>query len=541
MMRFMKHFIWRVLLLLILTGPVAGGQSTPLPADRAFVFSATLNQQQEVVLQWDIAPGYYLYRDKISFTPAKGDQLLPLVTQLPKGVPHSDTIRGTYQVYAHSLRVPLALKGVPKGVLRLDINYQGCSRAGFCYTPIRKILDVNLSEIKAPALLDAYVRSAGEAESAPADNQAMRFLSGNRFIMVLGFLGLGLLLSFTPCVLPMVPILSAIIVGRQRRHEGEKSRAFLLSLAYVTGMAGMYALAGVLVALAGRNVQTALQQPLAVAFFSGMLVLLAMSLLGFYELRLPARWQHQLGVLTGRQKGGTFIGVFLMGALSTLIVSPCVSAPLVAVLGFIGQTGDVWLGVLTLTALGIGMGIPLLLIGASAGRLLPRTGPWMIFLERVFGVVMLLMAVWMLSRALPGTMPAKGVQGAHSQLFTRVQSSAGLDEALKQAHSDGKPVVLDFYADWCLPCLRMERSVFTKRTVQQALRPFVRLRVDLTDNPAYGQVLLRRFQQVGPPAVIFFDCNGRLQTALSLAGEASTTQLMTRIQQTERMPACQAL
>lgn len=537
----MKHIIaWLLAGMTCFVMP-ASGASTPLPADQAFQFSASLSQNHQLVFTWDIAPGYYLYRDRISFTPLSGGGLFPERVALPKGLSHPGLNGAPMQVYTHTLRVPLRLQGIPKGVLRLDIRYQGCSQSGFCYTPMHRRLDVNLSRVQGPALLDPFVQTADEMDRPSEEDLGLtRFLSGNRFLMVLVFLGLGLLLSFTPCVLPMVPILSAIIVGGRRSGAEQKSRSFLLSLAYVAGMAGMYALAGILVALVGRNIQTALQQPAVIVVFSGILVLLALSLFGFYELQLPLGWQRRLGRLTHQQKGGSFVSAFLMGCLSTLIVSPCVSAPLVAVLGFIGGSGDVWLGLLALASLGIGMGIPLLLIGLSAGKLLPRTGPWMTALERFFGVVMLIMAVWMFSRALPDKLstdrPADG-----KALFVRIHSAEELDQALRQARRVGRPTLLDFYARWCIPCRRMDQTVFSAAAVRAVMQPFVRLRVDLTDNPAWGRVLLQRFQQAGPPAVLFFDCAGRLLTNLSLSGEVDAKHLMKHIQNTGQMLSCQVL
>jgi len=536
MARFL-FFLWG----LLLAFPVGAG---PLPADRAFVFSASLNQDQELVLQWDIAPGYYLYRDRISLTPLKGKKFLPETIVLPEGISHRDEIHGHYQIFSDSVQVPVVLKGVSRGILQLDIAYQGCSSDGFCYTPIRKTLNVDLSKVVAPALLDPYVHSADEvAESNLGGDQIEHFLTGNRFLMVLGFLGLGLLLAFTPCVLPMVPILSAIIVGQRRANAHLKPRSFLLSLTYVAGMAITYAFAGVVIALIGRNIQSALQQPWVLILFSGVFILLALSLFGLYELQLPVRWQRQLGKLTGRQQGGTFLGVFLMGCLSTLIVSPCVSAPLVGVLAFIGQTGDVWLGLLALASLGIGMGLPLLLIGLSAGHLLPRTGPWMTALERVFGVVMLGMAVLMLMRVFPvtGIAGGGGQKAVSSTLFTTVHSPAELDQGLREAHRAGRPVFLDFYADWCAPCVLMDRSVFSRADVQAALQPFSRLRVDLTAHRATDRQILQRFQQVGPPAMVFFDCSGRMMTHLTVSGETGAQTLLTRIQSTRQTSACQTL
>lgn len=570
--------------------------SPPLPADKAFALSAYLDQNNQLILEWNIAPGYYLYRNQLKFTPAPFNHVEINKSPLPQGEPKHDMLHGNYQAYVGSLKIPVASIRSKKGVLNLNINYQGCSSAGFCYTPIKKTLKVDLAHITSvPQNLNQYVQNMGEAAKLPesepqSERDFAKFFSGHHLPMImLSFLGLGLLLAFTPCVLPMVPILSGIIIGQGKKKTKKKS--FFLSLAYVSGMAITYALAGVVIALIGSSVQADLQQPWIIVLFSSLFVLLALSLFGFYELQLPARFQRQVTELSNKQSGGTYLGVFLMGCLSTLIVSPCVSAPLVGVLAYIGQTGDVMLGALALLALGIGMGIPLLLIGISADRILPKAGSWMTLIERLFGFVMLGIAIWMLSRMIPGPVTlilwaillmvvaiyvglyfplpkrmqwlAQGLaaailtygiilmigavkgnsnffdpwgefNGTHSTLnakayFKIVRSMDELNQQLALAKNNNQPALLDFYADWCNSCVIMDRTVFSREDVQKILAHAVVLRADLTANNAFDQDLLKRFSVVGPPTIIFFNRQGQQLTSPRIIGEVSAEEFLAQL------------
>lgn len=568
---------------------------SPLPADKAFAFSAFLNQDNQLILEWNIAPGYYLYRNQLSFIPAPTSHVQIGKIEWPVGQTKQDSIHGVYQAYIGSIKVPVQLNKPSKGILNLNVHYQGCSSAGFCYTPIKKAITVDLSRIRAPENLSPYVQSVGATIASPKPNEdaiSKFFNERNIGLIILSFLGLGLLLAFTPCVLPMVPILSGIIVGHGKKTSGKK--AFLLSLAYVGGMAVTYAIIGVVIALIGSRIQAELQRPWIIVLFSGLFVLLALALFGFYELQLPRKWQQQVAKLSNRQKGGTYIGVFLMGSLSTLIVSPCVSAPLVGVLAYIGQTGDVWLGAMALLALGIGMGIPLLLIGISANQLLPKAGPWMTMIERLFGIMMLGVAIWMISRMIPGPVTlflwailcvfAAIFLGVFSNVprqwqwlvrivavlvmiygtiliigavfgnsdpfapweqlnqvvlhqqnnrkklpFKIIHSMKELDKTLLAAKKAHTPVMLDFYADWCSACVVMDRKVFSKPAVQTALQSFILLRSDLTQNNAFDQALLKRFNVIGPPTIIFFTSKGRELTSQRIVGEVNRQEFLTAL------------
>jgi thiol:disulfide interchange protein DsbD len=424
---------------------------------------------------------------------------------------------------------------------------------------------------------------------------AQNLLNGSSyFVIILSFLGLGLLLAFTPCILPMIPILSSIIVGHGKNLTPLKS--FFLSLTYVLGMAITYAIAGMLVAMVGSGIQVLFQKTWVIVLFSILFVILSLSLFGYYELQLPARWQRKVTALSNKQKGGTYIGVFLMGALSSLIVSPCVSAPLVGVLAYIAQTGNMVLGGVALLCLGLGMGVPLLLIGLSAGKLLPKAGAWMEAIKKVFGILLLAVAVEMLSRVIPGPftlvlwatllicvsmfmgtfVSAKNnfkkllrgfgavfliygiilVIGAvmgnsdplhpweemkflqtkpKDSLFVTLGSMEQLDAELARAKKDHKMVMLDFYADWCTSCVAMDRAVFKNGNVQQALNGLVLLRADVTKNDEFAQSLLKRFQVIAPPTMLFFDKKGEELPDERIVGEVDSQKFIEHVELVKKL------
>lgn len=567
----------------------------PLPPDQAFTFTTHLSQNDRLTLQWSIAPGYYLYRDqlKIKLAPASQVKLGEII--LPEGTDKNDNIRGSYQIYSGVLKVSVPLASINKGILDLIIGYQGCSAKGFCYSPIDKSLQVDLSNVNAPKDLTKNIVVTSHDHFMSEQDYAQKIFDGQSILMiVLSFLGLGLLLAFTPCVLPMIPILSGIIIGH-RKKKLTTMKTFFLSLAYVLGMAITYAIAGIVIALIGGRIQAELQRPWVIILFSGIFVLLALSLFGLYKLQLPARWQQRLTDWSNRQKGGTYIGVFLMGSISSLIVSPCVSPPLVGVLAYIAQTGDVWLGATALLALGIGMGVPLLLIGASAGKLLPKAGPWMETLERLMGVMMLAFAIWLLSRVIPGPVAlflwsillicfaifmgvfsqvvndmqrlrrglglviliygiilmmgaalgnadpfrpwenwkmVSSTKDTSQLVFVTLKNREQLDQELLLAKQNGKPVMIDFYADWCESCIRMERNVLGRSDIKQVLSRFVLLRADVTANNDFDQALLQRFRVVAPPTFLFFDRNGNEVTKEQIVGEMDAENFLSHLTRT---------
>ena len=439
------------------------GEDQFLDPDVAFVLSAAAAGPDAIEARWDIAPGYYLYRDKLRFRAAERSTVALGDARLPEGKIKDDEYFGPMEVYYDSVAALVPLAGAaPGSAVDVDVTYQGCAEAGLCYPPITRTVSLLLPAALAdtgagaspgggasslsdsasaagapgPSNLQARLGAAGDAPGAPGlpgsgtqtvvpgvpelparstmdtpsielpeqDRVATALMSGNRWLVILSLFGAGLLLTFTPCVLPMVPILTSIIVGRGAdpgSGAASTRRAFVLSLVYVLAMALTYTVAGVLAGLFGANLAAAFQDPWIVSAFAGVFVLLALSMFGFYDLQIPASWQARLAALSHRQRGGTYAGVAVMGALSALIVGPCVAAPLAGVLIYIGRTGDPVLGGVALFALGMGMGVPLIVAGASAGKLLPKAGAWMNAVKAVFGVMLLAVAIYLLERVVP--------------------------------------------------------------------------------------------------------------------------------------------
>ncbi len=364
----------------------------PLPVNRAFPIQASI-KQRSLILHWQIAPTYQLYKKSITIKPFKKSNIKLSPLQLPNGITKVDPILGQHQVYLQALTLKLPILNYQTGEFRVLVTYQGCSNEGFCYPPQQRLLVMQISPF------GAQVQTI-EKVSAPLAtvHPTLILQHKNLSLVLLSFFALGILLAFTPCVLPMIPILSGIIVGQKRNTK----QAFWLSLTYVLAMAIAYAAAGMLTGLLGKNLQAALQTPLVIIAFAILFVALALSLFGLYELRLPHRWQHQITQLSQRQQSGSYVGAGIMGALSILIVSPCISAPLVAALAYISQTGHATIGGLILFIMGLGMGMPLLIIGTLEGKFLPKAGAWMNTVKLIFGVLLLITAVWLLYRLLPG-------------------------------------------------------------------------------------------------------------------------------------------
>ena len=583
--------IRKIIILVFFISTAVQAASEPLSVDQAFSFHVYTDTNKQLIAEWDIADGYYLYRKQMHFVAAKDSQVKLATIILPQGLPHHDAIRGDYQAYVGKIIVPILLSNPAKGLLKLNIMYQGCSSAGFCYAMVNKHLNIDLAKLKKNEDLSNRLTSARKTISE--QDYVTQLLVGHPLIyIVLAFLGLGLLLAFTPCVLPMVPILSGIIVDHSRKNSTTTLKAFLLSLFYVLGMALTYMVLGIVVALLGSSVQTTMQKPWVLILFSSFFVVLALSLFGLYALQFPASWQRHLIKWDRHFKHGTYSGVFLMGCFSSLIVSPCVSAPLVGVLAYIGQTGDVVLGATALLALGLGMGIPLLLVGTSAGKLLPRSGPWMVSIQKIFGILMLGMAVWLISRLIPELITEllwaalliisammlgafqtaisawdkilKGVgvaffiyaivilvnaglknpdplrawqlfysqQSVQSALPVKlVKNMSELDEQLVLAKRESRPVMLDFYADWCASCKIIDKKVFENPEIQQGLKNLVVLRADVTKENEFDQQLSKRFSVIAPPTVLFFDREGGELTSQRFVGEFSAKQFIQRLQE----------
>jgi thiol:disulfide interchange protein DsbD len=564
-----------------LLGGESGTDGGFLPMDRAFVFSASSSSPDRIALRWDVADGYYLYRDKIKVAAVDGAATLGAL-QLPDGKLHVDEYFGEQVVYYGELvaNVPVSAASGTRQ-LALDVTYMGCADAGLCYPPTTRRIEVQLGA--APPMADAGASGPQPVMQSEQDALADRIRSGNLLAVLATFFGAGLLLAFTPCVLPMVPILSGIIVGAGRDRPVSRGRAFSLSLAYVMGMALTYTIAGAVFAAAGQQAQAFFQKPWIIVLFAGLFVLLALAMFGVFTLQVPAAIQARLADASNQQRQGTLVGTAVMGALSSLIVTACVAPPLVAALAVIGQSGDVLRGAAALFALSFGMGVPLLVVGASAGQLLPKVGPWMDAVKAVFGVMLLAVAVWMLGRILPGpvtlglwavlafisgyclwTMGTREMTGATAvrrglgalaivygvlllvgalagrsdplqplagigssadhavtqqhAAFKRVKTVADLEREVAAASAAGRPVMLDFYADWCVSCKEMERYTFTDAGVQAEFARATLLQADVTANDAEDQALLQRFGILGPPTIVFFDAAGRERPEFRVVG-----------------------
>ena len=536
-----------------------------LPVDQAFQAEAVLVDAQHAQVRFVIAPGHYLYRERIQLLqPAAQDASMTL----PVGETKSDPNFGQQQVFHQDTMATLTF--VNTAPTQVQVRYQGCSEKGLCYPPQVKMLTLQPAVSRG---LSSTAASANIEAEAPQEFSGALLASGRWWQIVAGFFGAGLLLALTPCVFPMIPILSGIIVGKNAHVS--RGKAFSLSLAYTLGMCLTYTLAGVAAGLSGQLLSSALQTPTALIAGALIFVALSFSMFGFYELKLPSAVENYFFNWSHRFAGGHLLSDFLMGAISALIISPCVAAPLAGALLYISQTHDVALGAVALFSLSLGMGVPLLLIGASAGTLLPKAGEWMNAIRRLFGVLMLGVAIWIVSPILPvalqlvlwaalcivpaiylraiDPLPAsagtpqrlfKGLavmllvygiallvgawSGARSPLqplqgvwsasaatqrpplaFTRVQSLSALAQQLKAAK--GKPVMLDFYADWCVSCKEYEQFVFSDAAVQSALRGVVLLQADVTDNLAEDAALLKQFSLFGPPGIVFFDTQGQRQ------------------------------
>lgn len=597
----LKSYFKKLSVLLGLTPP----DKRFLDPERAFIFSAVFTNPDYLTLRWQIAEGYYLYRNKLHFSLQSPGQLG--TAQLPTGTLHQDKISGKIEVYQQPvLEIQLPIKTKGSSTVILQVEYQGCAVAGLCYAPIKKTIDLTLKnsypQLKLAKATSYLTNSASPL--AEQDRIANLLAQANKFYTIMMFFGLGLLLSFTPCVFPMIPILSSIIVGQGERVTTYK--AFLMSGSYVLAMAITYATVGVLTGLLGENLQAIFQQSWVLIAFALVFVALALSMFGCYELQMPVTLQTHFTTLSNRQAGGTLIGVAIMGVLSALIVGPCIAAPLMGALIYIGQTGDALLGGLALFSMSLGMGIPLIIVGISAGHWLPKAGEWMEIIRSIFGVMLLAIAIWMLDRVVPPAITMLltaslfiiagvymgaldnikiGVSGwlrlwkglgiillvygillliglasgnnhllqplqplrlnqplasnhneiTQTSLFKPIKGLAGLTTELTAATQQGKPVMLDFYAEWCISCKEMELFTFADPQVQQLLSHFVLLRTDVTSNDEPDKILYKYFGIYGPPAILFFDSHGQEQRAYRVIGFMPAEQFRQHLQQIQSL------
>lgn len=502
-----------------------------LPPEKAFQAEATwVANTNDIELEIFPAKSYYIYQESLHLKMGSQlSKLAPTKAPLPPGIEKFDeTFQKKMQVYKQAFLLTLDKKAEVGKPLYLELELQGCAEAGICYPPMTLKFLLAGAGVKAgpiPEVLDGVgAGNVSNKELSLIDiwrerddvNAISRFLESTPTgYLFLAFFILGLALAFTPCVLPMLPILSSIVFGTQGKQSISKGRASVLAAAYVLGMACVYALAGVLMAALGGSVQRALQSPIALICFALLLLTLSGSLFGLYELRMPHSWQQKVDQLAGRHKGGSFAGAFALGGISTLVASPCITAPLAGVLAFIAQTGSMSLGAGLLFVMALGMGLPLLFIAIEARILIPSTGIWMIWLQRTLGVLLLATAAWIASPLLQtggGDSSKVMVNGQRQHQigkasFVVIDSGAQLDQFLSQAKEQKKLVLLDFYADWCISCKEMEVNTFANSEVNQELQKFVLLQADVTKNSPENQALLKRFGLFGPPGILIFDLN----------------------------------
>ena len=531
-MRFLSKFIPLVTVLLIV---ISNAFAAPefLPPEKAFQAEATwVTNTNDVELEIFPAKGYYIYQESLHFKMGSEPNKLELVkVSLPAGIEKFDeTFQKKMQVYKQAFLLTLDKKAEIGKPLYLEMELQGCAEAGICYPPMTLKFLLAGPGVKAgpiPEVLgEAGASNTIKKEFSLMDvwrerddvNAISRFLGNTPTgYLFIAFFILGLALAFTPCVLPMLPILSSIVFGTQGKQSINKGRASLLAAAYVLGMACVYALAGVLMAALGGSVQRALQSPIALIGFALLLLALSGSLFGLYELRMPHSWQQKVDQLAGRHQGGSFAGAFALGGISTLVASPCITAPLAGVLAFIAQTGSMSLGAGLLFVMALGMGLPLLFIAIEARILIPSTGIWMVWLQRTLGVLLVATAAWIASPLLQNGSDEVGKTTANGQRqhqigkasFAVIDSSAQLDQFLAQAKEQKKLVLLDFYADWCISCKEMEVNTFANPEVNQELQKFILIQADVTKNSPEHQALLKRFGLFGPPGILIFDLNSQ--------------------------------
>lgn len=544
------------------SAPSFGNQSnTFVPVDQAFPFNA-YQQGDKVFLDWQVKQDYYLYQHRLSVS---GENVTVGELKMEDGQPYKDEFFGEVNIYTTPLFVEVPLADYQDGA-RLIVQYQGCAKAGFCYPPETRVVDLTSFQSSAG---DKSAPS-GNTSSAPTNTPAKpsqpvsqesslaSSLSDSWWTPLL-FLALGVGLAFTPCVLPMYPILTSIVLGSGKLSHG---RALGLAFIYVQGMALTYTLLGLVVASAGMQFQAAMQHPYVLIGLSVMFVALALSMFGAYTIQLPSAVQTWLNNLSNKQQGGSSLGVFAMGAISGLVCSPCTTAPLSGALLYVAQSGDLLTGGVALYALALGMGIPLMLVAVFGNKLLPKAGNWMDRVKTLFGFILLAAPIFLLERILPETwatglwsalglaafgwlyhvknsLPFGGWKqsavgiiavlglfasaqpalnywfGGHTEQakpsiqFTRISTVADLNSQLEQAKLAGKPVMLDFYADWCVACKEFEKYTFHQPDVEAKLRNFVLLQADVTKNLPQDIALLKEMNVLGLPTIEFWDASGQ--------------------------------
>ncbi len=540
-----------------------------LPPDEAFALRVERISSERYVAQWRIAPEYYIYRDKTTIVEQDGNR--PSQYQMPAGEILEDPFFGKTEVYRDVLSVPFIAQGEA-----VTLSYQGCADAGLCYpVQTKQFLLADATPVGGATMSDG---GGGSAQKSEQQSLADYLRDTKLWLAAIAFFGMGLLLAFTPCVLPMVPILSMVIT--MAKQSASPHKAFTLSLVYVLSMAITFSIAGIAVALYGQNIQAWFQRPMVLVPFAAVFVLLALAMFGTYELRLPVSLQTRLSQV-GQNRQGSLYGAATMGLLSSLVVSPCVTPPLIGALLFVAQSGDIATGGVALLFLGLGMGAPLLLVGTSLSKLMPKPGPALDIFKNIFGFIMLGFAIWLLDRIATGyatmllagilllsfavylmnlklaTPPARlsvimitlvatlygtlwsvnAIVGRSSlwlqpwmiqadnlhasetpHRFVRYTALAEVREAITQAEAVEKPAILIFYADWCISCKELENFTFANSSVQQAMNDFSVFEADVTIPDANSEEMLKQFGLFGPPAILFFDTRGEEIPQMRIVG-----------------------
>ena len=572
--------------------------AAPSPENTTFQLNVKVTEPNTLLLNWDIKDGTFLYKKSFSVTTSLHQQLGPI--RYPSNDVKKIYPNISYRVYRDHVQIPLAILSDKAGTFPITISHQGCADSGFCYPPTKTTFNIKVDDkggminatkvplpminVKKPLKKNKLIKQ----NSTPYDTL---FENHNLFFIIFSFYGFGLLLAFTPCVLPMVPVLSGIIVGQHKNISSRK--ALFLSISYVMGMSFSYALVGIIIAALGQNLQTLFQSPIIIGLFSILFVILALSMFDFYNLSFPQSWQAKLANRSNKQNNGAYIGAASMGALSTLILSPCVTAPLVGALSYIAKTSDLMLGGFSLLFLGFGMGTPLIILGASAGKLLPKVGNWMNHIKHLFGVVLLVMAISLAERIAPpaiimiswsalllicglflavlnkdlsnnraifgcglailpffyGLLILIGVALGNTSPYQPLQSAAPFNQAMpitpllhpvkvthlanathiiKQAKLAHKKVLIDFYADWCASCKEMDKNVFQNPSVQHAMKDLIWLKVDVTKRNKNSLELEKNFKVIAPPTLILLSPEGKEHSRM--IGETSKEALIKTLQ-----------
>jgi len=569
-----------------------------LKVDEAFIFDFH-QQQNKLQISFNIADGYYLYRHQFKFS-TENATIVPV--DLPEGEHHEDEFFGVQQIFTDKIAFTIDIEQANSNA-SITVRYQGCATKGLCYPPTKKTIDLSAVALAVGSTDDAQnvLNALGASSSQPVadDSTTSKVASSSEqhqladmlksdsvWLTLVAFFVGGLLLSFTPCVFPMYPILTGIIVG-----QGDKlstKRAFALSFAYVQGMAVTYTLLGIVVAVAGAQFQAMFQHPIVLIALSALFIFLALSMFGIFNLALPSSWQNKLNQVSSNQKGGSYLGVLVMGAISGLVASPCTTAPLTGALLYISQSGDILLGASALYALSLGMGLPLLVLGSSGGKLLPKAGNWMNVIKNIFGLLLLAVPIFLLERFLPvlvidvlwavlilatagyfytvnqdstktfgfglrsiiiflvffigankayqlvypATIVATSTQTA-SHGFEHVKNLTEMNQAIAKANAEGKTVMVDLYADWCVACKEFEEYTFFEANVQAELSGSLLLQLDLTDTGSKDSVaLMSHFEIFGLPSILFFDKNGNELTQRRVTGFMAADEFAAHVKQT---------